>query len=184
MSCNNSYNILAVIHHQFCRVQGLLDLFKQKSMTCTWPTLTLPPACTEREWPSLLLQCKLLKIIVFSREGLQACFAVSTEIHCGFTIDHQRAKRRISSLWEEMLSSNFLFLLYVHVFSSNLLKSFSFFSAKCFYSIKVCPLPAPFLFAVLDFVALLAPPRSELPVQSLPVQWNSQTYTLLSGIKA
>lgn len=35
MSWNNSYDILAVIHHQFCRVQGLLDLFKQKSVTCT-----------------------------------------------------------------------------------------------------------------------------------------------------
>lgn len=109
MSWNNSYDILAVIHHQFCRVQGLLDLFKQKSVTCTWPTLTLPPACTENEWPSPLLQCKLLKIIVLSREGLQARFAVPTETHCGFTIDHQRAKRRISSLWKEMLTSNFLF---------------------------------------------------------------------------
>lgn len=122
MSWNNRYDILAVIHHQFCRVQGPLDLFKQKSVTCTWPTLTLPPACTESKRPSLLLHCKLLKIIVFSRKGLQACFAVPTEIHCGFTIDHRRAKRRISSLWKEMLSSNFLFLLYVCVLSSNLLK--------------------------------------------------------------
>lgn len=130
MSWNNRYDILAVIHHQFSRVQGLLDLFKEKSVTCIWPTLTLSPACTKSGWPFLLLQRKLLKIIVLPQEGLQACFAVPTEIHCGFTIDHQRAKRRISFLWKEMVFSNFLFVVVfvftVQVLSSNLLKSFSF----------------------------------------------------------
>lgn len=55
-----------------------------------------------------------------------------------------------------MLTSNFLFLLYVDVLSSNLRKSFSFSLQKCLYSIKFCPFSAPFLFAGLDFIALLA----------------------------
>lgn len=68
MIWHNSYNILALFHHKFCRVQGLLCVFKQKPVTCSWLSLTLPLACIESKWPSLLLQCKLLKIIAVSRE--------------------------------------------------------------------------------------------------------------------
>lgn len=112
---NDSHGILALAHHQFFRVQGLLDLFKQKFVTCTWPTLILPPACAESEWPSLLPPCKLLKIIVFSQEGLQACSAVPVKMHGSFPIDHQRAKMRISSCWKEMIQYFFFLLLFFYL---------------------------------------------------------------------
>lgn len=171
-----------LIHHQFCRVQGLLDLFRQKSMTYTWPTLTLPPACTE----SKLLQCKLLKIAVFSWEGLQARFAVPTEIHCGFTIDHQRSKRTISSLWKQILSNNLLFFFFCsmcmtlhQIYWNNSVFLNYYILLHIFIQRKFALFQPPLcLLALILSLSRLAT-RSEIPAQS-----DSQLYILLPGIKA
>lgn len=106
MICHNCYNIWAVFHHKFCRVQGLQT--KVCDLYLTYPHIILSMHREQVTFSAAPVQ--IVKDYCCLLGSLQACFAIPSEICCGFTIDHQRAKRKISSLWKELLSYNFLFV--------------------------------------------------------------------------